>query len=200
MPLTFPITAKPSERDPLRNFVFRVDFIGNSDVAKPFASMGFISVSGQGINTEMIPYREGGDNTITRKMPGQSDVGPLQLIRGVFMHNSSPQYEWFKSIFSVMWGKGNTAWADDFRCDVLVRVNKHPVTKWPVGSSNQGDPRSVQSAGMLTRYYNAWPSAIQWNDLNAGDNSVMVETMTLQHEGFTVKYGTSAIDSTTTPT
>ena len=39
---------------------------------------------------------------------------------------------------------------------------------------------------MLTRYFNCWPSAIQWNDLNAGDNSVMVETMTLQHEGFTV--------------
>lgn len=194
--LTFPIVAKPAVRDPLRNFVFRVDFIGSAKIASPFATFGFISVSGQGINTEMIPYREGGDNTITRKMPGQSDVGPLQLIRGVFMHNTSPQYEWFKSIFSVLWGKGNTKWDDDFRCDVLVRVIKHPVTNWVTGGV--GDPRSTQSAGMMTRYYNAWPSAIQWNDLNAGDNSVMVETMTLQHEGFTVLYGANALGGATT--
>ena len=194
--LDFPITAKPAIRDPLRNFVFRVDFVGSLGIAKPFASFGFISVSGQGITTEMIPYREGGDNTITRKMPGQSDVGPLQLIRGVFMHDSSPQYEWFKSIFSVLWGKGNTKWDDDFRCDVLVRVMKHPVTAWiPDG---KGDPRHTSSAGMMTRYYNAWPSAIQWNDLNAGDNSVMVETMTLQHEGFTVLYGSKVTGETTT--
>ncbi len=185
--LTSPITSKPAIRDPLRNFVFRVDFVGNAKIGKGFAAMGFISVSGQGINTEMIPYREGGDNTITRKMPGQSDVGPLQLIRGVFMHATSPQYEWFKNVFSVQWGKGNTEWADDFRCNVIVRVNKHPVTKW--NQNGQGDPRGNLSAGMLTYYYNCWPSAMQWNDLNAGDNSVMVETMTLQHEGFDVYYG-----------
>src|SRR6185503_1813589 len=96
MALTFPINALPADRDPLRNFVFRVNFVGGgTGIATSFAQMGFISVSGQGIQTEMIPYREGGDNTITRKMPGQSDVGPLQLIRGVFINaNASPQYNW----------------------------------------------------------------------------------------------------------
>jgi hypothetical protein len=45
---------------------------------------------------------------------------------------------------------------------------------------------------MLTRYYNCWPGAIQYNDLNAGDNSVMVETMTVHHEGFQTYYGPNA--------
>lgn len=199
MPTTSPIVAKPAERDPLRNFVFRVDFIGlggtsrtgTSEIAKNFATFGFISVSGQGISTETIPYREGGDNTITRKMPGQSEVPPLQLIRGVYINKSiSPMYEWYRSIFSVQWGKGSTSFLDDFRCKVVVRVIKHPVTEWNTGS--QGDPNGKLSSGMMTVYHNAWPSAIQWNDLNAGDNSVMVETMTLQHEGFEVMYGLDA--------
>jgi phage tail-like protein len=191
-----PIILLPKDRDPLRNFNFRVDFVGYSsttkkDIAAKFASFGFISVSGIGINTETIPYREGGDNTITRKMPGQSDVGPLQLIRGVYIiNNESPMYEWYKSIFSVQWGKGNTAWDDDFRLRVIVRVLKHPVTEW--NKNGYGDPNARYSAGMMMIFHNAWPSAIQWNDLNAGDNSVMVETMTLQHEGFEVLYGSAA--------
>jgi phage tail-like protein len=189
--LTFPINAVPADRDPLRNFVFRVSFLGQALIARSFADMGFISVSGQGIQTEMIPYREGGDNTITRKMPGQSDVGPLQLIRGVFINtNNSPQYDWVRRVFSVQWGKGFTGWSSNFRCDMIVRVIKHPVTSWQTGQ--QGDPRGNLSAGMMTRYYNCWPGAIQWNDLNAGDNSVMVETMTVHHEGFQVYYGSNA--------
>ncbi len=195
-----PIVALPTYRDPLRNFVFRVDFIGNASLSLPFSkstvpnmSMGFISVSGQGITTEMIPYREGGDNTMTRKMPGQSEVGPLQLTRGVFVSDgeiTSPMYEWYKHIFSTVWGKGNLGNAGDFRMDCLVRVLKHPVTKWDPG--NIGDPRSTKSTGMMTRYINCWPGSMQWNDLNAGDNSVMVETMTLHHEGFVVYYGSGS--------
>jgi phage tail-like protein len=195
-----PIIAAPTIRDPLRNFVFRVDFIGIPSVSTSFTSqqdatvsMGFISVSGQGITTEMIPYREGGDNTMTRKMPGQSEVGPLQLTRGVFISGTtSPMYQWYKRVFSVVWGKGelNASSTADFRCDVLVRVLRHPVTQW--APRTEGDPRSTKSTGMLTRYINCWPGQMQWNDLNAGDNSVMVETMTLHHEGFVVYYGTEA--------
>jgi phage tail-like protein len=115
-----PIIAKPADRDPLRNFKFRVDFIGNTGVSDPFRlQAGFISVSGLGIQTDMIPYREGGDNTITRKMPGQSDVGPLQLVRGLFMLPNSPQYEWFLRVFAVNWGNGNTKFNDDFRCNAI---------------------------------------------------------------------------------
>ncbi len=186
-----PIQAAPAVRDPLRNFKFRVTFLGTESVARNFDTQaGFISVGGLGIQTEMIAYREGGDNTITRKMPGQSDVGPLQLVRGVFMLPNSPQYEWFKHVFAVNWGTGNTGYNEDFRCDAIIRVNKHPVTRWNRGG--EGDPTVSASAGLAWYVYNCWPSALQYNDLNAGDNSIEVETMTLQHEGFEAYYGDRA--------
>jgi phage tail-like protein len=192
MPTRSPIIAAPAARDPLRNFKFRVEFVGNSAIAAPFSvQAGFISVSGLGIQTDMIPYREGGDNTITRKMPGQSEVGPLQLVRGLFMLPNSPQYEWFKRVFAVNWGAGNAGFNDDFRCNAIIRVNKHPVTRWSPG--DEGDPQSNRAAGLAWKVYNCWPGGLQYNDLNAGDNSIMVETMTLHHEGFEAFYGDAAM-------
>lgn len=44
--------------DPLRNFKFQVQIQHPS--LKTFARMGFMSVSGLNVTTEVIPYREGG--------------------------------------------------------------------------------------------------------------------------------------------
>lgn len=194
MPVTnpSPIRAKPSDRDPLRNFKFRVQFVRMQDtaIAQLFADMGFISVSGIGISTDMIPYREGGDNTITRKLPGQSDVGPLTLVGGVFGQNQNAQMEWFRQVFDINWGQGNAAFDDDFRCDIIVSVLKHPVTKFSKGGV--GDPASDLSTGMAVRFFNCWPGGIQYNDLNAGDNSIMITNMMVHHEGFDTRFGDNA--------
>ena len=185
-----PIRAKkPSERDPLRNFKFRVDFVGNESVNTPFATMGFMSVAGLGIQTDMIPYREGGDNTITRKMPGQSDVSPLTLVSGVFAGvNKNAQMEWFKHVFSVQWGQGNAEWDANFRCDIVIRVLNHPITK---GTAAEGLTDNLY-AGAAFKVYNCWPGAVVFNDLNAGDNSILVTNMTVHHEGFDAYFGTDA--------
>jgi phage tail-like protein len=179
-------TQKPSERDPLRNFKFRVDFVGgSSSVMEPFAKMGFMSVSGLGIQTDMIPYREGGDNTITRKLPGQSDVSPLTMVSGVFANeNQNAQMEWFKHIFAVNWGSGNSNWDDNFRCDLIIRVMNHPITK--------GNVNANSNASAAFKVYNCWPAAVVFNDLNAGDNSILVTNMTVHHEGFEAWFGDEA--------
>lgn len=184
-----PINASaPSQRDPLRNFKFTADFFGghNSNLTtNVLARMGFMSISGLGIQTDMIPYREGGDNTITRKLPGQSDVSPLTMVSGVFAgENKNAQMEWFKHIFAVNWGTGNTEFDEDFRCDIVIRVLNHPVTK-----------RSATSAGDTSAafvVYNAWPGSVVFNDLNAGDNSILVTNMTIHHEGFDAYFGQEA--------
>ena len=192
-----PIRAtKPSQRDPLRNFRFKVDFVGGPDrITAPFASMGFMSVAGLGIQTDMIPYHEGGDNTITRKMPGQSDVSPLTLVSGVFSGvNKNAQMEWFKNIFAVQWGSGNAAWDEDFRCDLVIRVLNHPITKGKTlaTDSGSGGMNSNSNAGAAFKVYNCWPGAIVFNDLNAGDNSILVTNMTVHHEGFDAYFGDEA--------
>ena len=188
---TFPIqTKKPSARDPLRNFKFRAVFQSNQSVARPFAKMGFISIGGLGVQTDMIPYREGGDNTTTRKMPGQSEFSPLSFVSGIFMDDVNAGYEWFKHVFSVISGKGNTGWDEDFRADIVISVLLHPTTRYSTG--DVGDPTSLSSAGMRIKVYNAWPGSVQFNDLNAGDNSIMVSTMSIHHEGWAPLFGGNA--------
>jgi phage tail-like protein len=188
-----PIKAtKPSDRDPLRNFKFKVEFLaGNNDVTgltAPFATMGFMSVSGLGIQTDMIPYREGGDNTITRKMPGQSDVSPLTMVSGVFGGDAkNAQMEWMKNIFAVQWGGGNGQWDAEFRCDLIIRVMNHPITSFSAGAAED-----YASTGAAFKVWNAWPGAVVFNDLNAGDNSIMVTNMTVHHEGFEPYFGAEA--------
>ena len=164
-------------------------FLGNEAVAKPFAKMGFISIGGLGVQTDMIPYREGGDNTTTRKMPGQSEFSPLTFVHGIFMDNKNPGYEWFKHVFSVISGAGNTGCNENFRCDVIISVLVHPTTKYTGGAR---EPNSMQSAGMRIKVYNCWPGSVQFNDLNAGDNSIMVSTMKIHHEGWFPLFGNEA--------
>ena len=67
------MTTRPLNSDPLRNFRFLVTITTPNANAVPttIARMGFMAVSGLSVNNEVIPYREGGNNTPTRKMPGQ---------------------------------------------------------------------------------------------------------------------------------
>ncbi|MET7631758.1 phage tail protein [Streptomyces sp. NPDC005499] len=72
-------TQKPSlaqlQTDPLRNFKFQVQIhLANStlDSSKRTNQLGFMSVSGLSITTDVVVYRQGGMNTTTQKMPGQA--------------------------------------------------------------------------------------------------------------------------------
>lgn len=59
--------------DPLRAFKFHViinsPLITQSNV-NTHVALGFMSVSGLGVQTDIISYRQGGYNTTTQKMPG----------------------------------------------------------------------------------------------------------------------------------
>jgi phage tail-like protein len=194
--LPSPIRAKPSDRDPMRNFKFRVQFLRptasgpDAGVSAALADMGFTTVSGINLQTEMIPYREGGDNTSPRKFPGQSDFGPLTMMGGVFLRDKNGGWEWMKMIYSLIWGQGNASFDVDFRFDIVVNVLKHPVTSWSAGGV--GDPFSSQSAGAAFKFYNCWPASWAVNDLNAGDNSILISQATVHHEGFEPLFGAPA--------
>ena len=43
-----------------------------------------MTVEGISMNTEMVPYREGGWNTNPHKLPGMTDFAPLTMSAGVF--------------------------------------------------------------------------------------------------------------------
>lgn len=159
--------------DPLRNFKFVVD-IPHPNKALGGVRMGFMSVSGLNITTEVIPYREGGMNTTTQKMPGQSDFAPITLSRGVIVGDSR-MINWMKQLFTVQQGTGINTAGTDFRSTLLIKILDHPVTKGPI------------PVKAVFKVFNAWPTAIAFSDLDAGANAIMVQQMTLAHEGFDYK-------------
>jgi phage tail-like protein len=177
--------------DPLRNFRYRVAINHPNSSLKNLARFGFMAVSGLSVNNEVIPYREGGNNTTTRKMPGQSDFGPLTMTRGFMaapIENGVTSnigtheiYDWFTQIFSVAIGAGfgnNT----DFRVGVTIDVLEHPMTSGAMAAGvDQTPPIKARFA-----VYNAWPMGYSFSDLEAGGNAVFIENLTLAHEGWAV--------------
>lgn len=174
------ITVKPSiahvNTDPLRNFKFNVSI--NHPGIDGFASMGFMTVSGLNITTEVIPYREGGMNTTTQKMPGQSDFAPITLSQGVAV-GAGPMWKWMQQLFTVMQGTGTGTPGANFRANIDIMVLDSPVT------TSQVPVKAVY------RVYNAWPTSIAFSDLDAGANAVLMQQFSFAHEGFDFKLATS---------
>jgi phage tail-like protein len=196
--VAFPAVVKTSlsrlQSDPLRNFKFQVN-IKQSVPPGPaggnprnLAELGFTSVSGLSVTTESIPYRQGGFNTSVQNIPGQTSFTPVTLQRGAII-GTDHSWQWARQLFSVIAGAGTgTAAAgvdQDFRADVEILVLDHPVTKDGT-PDNQTANTDVKLAVLL---HNAWITALSYSDFNAGDNALLVEQMTLVHEGFEMNWG-----------
>lgn len=184
--------------DPLRNFKFIVNINhrpSNTAGAMLSQGLGFMSVSGIAATTEAIPYREGGMNTTVHQLPGQTSFSPITLQRGVTLGgNSAGPWQWFRQLFDVVGGQGtgpsNRSQGNAFRCKVDINVLEHPITHL---ATQDGGP--VAPVKLRVLVHNAWITGISFSDLNAGDNAVMVEQMTLVHEGFQVAYGPAGYGS-----
>lgn len=171
--------------DPVRNFKFQVQlFHSNTQFTSEFAALGFMTVEGLAMNTEMVPYREGGWNTNPHKLPGQTDFAPLTLNAGVF-YDKPGMWDLAKQMFAVQWGTGSVGVGQEYRYDMAVRVLDHPVTQG-AASGVQGSP---EGAVMAFCFYNCWTASIGFNGMNAMDNAVLVHQMTVHHEGFDVFFG-----------
>ncbi len=184
--------------DPLRNFRFLVTFQpqGNmADLGLTKATLGFTSVSGLSVATDSIPYREGGYNTTVHQIPGQTTFTPLTLQRGVLI-GSKQNWDWMRNLFATVTAGNTTRGVDqNFRCDLEIAVLSHPMP----GSPNQNDTAetSTDHVAMRFKVYNAWPTSVAYSDLNAGDNALLVEQMTLVHEGFDIKWAENYTDTNT---
>jgi phage tail-like protein len=180
--------------DPVRNFKFLVTFSPkNTDNNWPesFGKMGFVSLSGLSITTEPIAYREGGYNTNVHQIPGQTAFTPISLAKGVMLgQDANPK--WMKRLFSVLTPSATSGIGADFRCNMDIQVLSHPNPAGLNGSNDTTAPASAldQHTSMRFRVYNTWISSLSYSNLDAGANSLMVEEMSIVHEGFDVIYGT----------
>lgn len=170
------VTQAPSlanyKTDPLRNFKFHVIINNPIFTAQNTApDIGFMSVSGLGMQTDIIAYRQGAYNVTTQKMPGQSDFGPIVLQKGVIAGDSNA-LNWIQQMFQVQQGSGTWSNDRDFRSNIDILVIDHPVTT----------PTAAVKAAF--RIYNAWPTQVSFTDLDAAGNGFLVSQMTLAHEGW----------------
>ena len=151
-----------------------------------------LCISGLSVTTEPIAYREGGYNTNVHQIPGQSAFTPISLSKGVLLGQPENSM-WMKRLFTVLTPSLSTGVGANFRCNLDIQVLSHPNPQAAVGSNSpaQGTTDALQQHTSLRfRVYNAWISSLAYSNLDAGANTLMVEEMSLVHEGFDVHYGT----------
>lgn len=181
--------------DPIRNFKFVVTFTPtgtrDSSWGDKFGKLGFVSLSGLSVTTEAIAYREGGYNTNVHQIPGQTAFSPITLSKGIMLGNDVHAL-WMKRLFSVLTGRATTGVGANFRCDLDIQVLSHPNPAAFSGSAGTSvtDPYNMHTS-MRFKVYNAWITSLAYSNLDAGANTLMVEELTLVHEGFDVNFGTN---------
>jgi phage tail-like protein len=145
--------------DPYKTFRFIVTWDG-----RPVA--GISKVSGLTRSTQVVSHREGGDPSLARKSPGQTDYGPITLERGV---TYDPDFEtWAKKVWTLHNAVGNEVSLRDFRKNITIT--------------------QFNEAGQPVVAYNVlrcWVSEFTaMADLDSSGNAVLIQSLTLQHEGW----------------
>ena len=145
--------------DPYKNFKFIVSWDG-----KPVA--GISKVSGFTRTTQVVSHREGGDPSLTRKSPGQTDYGPITLERGV---THDPEFEtWAKKVWTLNNAVGNEVSLQQFRKNITITL-----------LNEAGQPAIAYNV------FNCWVSEYTaMADLDSSGNAVLIQSLTLQHEGW----------------
>jgi phage tail-like protein len=176
--------------DPLRKFRFRAEFLpvdtGNSFDNRIISnttggfSGGFSSISGLTATTAPIQYREGGYNTTVHQIPGMVTFSPVTFTRGI-LYGNDQAITWMRGLNAVASGEGlsvdNINRPSQFRCNIKISVMDHP---------NADGANNDQRMAFILR--NAWITSLAYDDLNAGANELMYETMTIIHEGLSVAF------------
>lgn len=153
--------------DPFLSYKFLVSWDG-----KPVAYVNQVSALTR--TTQVVSWREGGAPQGVRRIPGQTEYGPITLERGVTFDINFEQWA------NKVWYYPNTGKLGnevslgdrppgDFRKDIKIEL--------------------MNEAGQILLVYyvfNCWPSEyIALPELDASANAVAIQTLTLQNEGWT---------------
>ena len=162
-------TVNTQRFDPYKNFKFRVKWDGRY-VA------GVSKVSALKRTTEVVKFREGGDPSSSRKLPGRTEYDPITLERGV---THDPEFEtWANKVWNLGTGLGSEVSLKDFRKNIIIDI--------------------YNEAGQLVLSYlvfRCWVSEFQATpDLDANANAVAIQHIKLENEGW--ERDTSVVEPT----
>lgn len=119
----------------------------------------FQTVSGLSVEYDMEEYKEGGENRFVHKLPVRTKYADLVLKRG--MLTDSEVIRWFLNAFRDREFKPAEV------SIILMNEKGEPLRTWNV--------------------VNAIPRKWVIGDLNASENSVVIETMELSYRYFTIQ-------------
>ena len=132
--------------DQFKNFRFLVEIDG-------IVQAGFSECSGFGSNIEVVEYREGGEPSTVRKLPGKVSYTDINLKWGVT--TSRELYDWhLAAVNGQIQRKNGSIILQDDAGQEAVRYN----------------------------FFAAWPSKYDAPDLNAKGNDVAIDTLTVSCE------------------
>ena len=153
---TFPVNEH--RHDPYRNFKFRIKW------DKEYVA-GLSKCSALKKTTEVVDWREGGDPTVSRKLPGKTSYEAITLEAGV-THDTRFE-EWANKV-------------NNFEGDAdmsLKEFRKDPVIIDVFNLSGQKALSYVVHRCWVSEYQ-ALP------ELDAAGNAVMIQTIKLENEGW----------------
>jgi phage tail-like protein len=157
------MTASPAAQpgnwvDPLRAYNFKL-LINNVTEGH------FTEVSGMSVAVERISYREGGNNSVVRAIPGRVTYAAVTLRFGL-TSSSQELWDW---LMSAVEGK----------------VSRRNISIVMLDASGSGE-------AMRWNLINAWPQ--EWNGapLNALSQELAIETLVLAHEGLNREHGSGS--------
>ena len=140
--------ATSKRNDPYGRFNFLLEIDG-------LTSAGFTEVSGLSTETSVIEYREGGDRSPSRKLPGITKYSNITLKRGITKDRSL--WQWRKTVMDGATQRKNGS-------VVLLDTGRQEVARW--------------------NFFEAWPCKWEASSLHAKSSEVAIETLELAHEGF----------------
>jgi phage tail-like protein len=133
--------------DPYRNFNFLVEIDGVTQA-------GFSECSGFELSTDPIEYREGGENTTVRKLPGLTKYANITLKWG--LTDSKELYSWYRDVVRGKVQRKNGS-------IIVLDVDGAEKVRW--------------------NFRDGWPTKYNPADMNAKGNEVAIETLEIAIEG-----------------
>lgn len=140
--------------DPFLTFRFKLE-IDNIQVA------GFSEVTGLNMETKVLEYKEGGNNSTTLKFPETTTFGNVTLKRG--LSQSNDLFEWQRDIATGQFQKTPRDASPNVAIVLMDETGSNEVKRW-----NLVRPLPVKWVGP---------------DLKANASETAIEALELAHEG-----------------
>ncbi|MEF8984281.1 MAG: phage tail protein [Bacteroidales bacterium] len=156
-----------AEYYPPVGFHFSVDF---SEISDKSNDTRFQSVSGLDVELETETIREGGENRFEHVLPLRSKYPNLTLKRG--MLKDSKVIDWCLDAFN----------------NLIIEPRSIVVKLLHFEKQEQDDEVTWEQKPLVSwNIVNAWP--IKWNisDLSAEDSNLVIETIELRYQYFTIE-------------